>query len=348
MKKYRRINWTERLLIEKHYNSGRTYREIAAALCRSVSSVYGEIQGGLYDHLGAETTRRPRHYSADLAQARAAAESTAKGRPIKLGHRYDYAQEVSDRIAQGQSPAVIVHSMRKAQLWTVSTTTLYRYIDCGYIPGVTNASLLEKLSRKQHEKETVMASRAPKGASIDERPLSVSSRSEFGHWEMDSIVGTASGKRQSLLVLIERMTRFQLVLRAWAKDSASTVRMLNRFLPRFPAGTFRSLTVDNGSEFQDCYGMEHTLDHEQRLTVYYCHPYMATERGSNERANRILRRFFPKGRSLAKVTQKQCDTVSAWVNHLPRKMLGYACPHDLFQAEMHKLDPSFIVPSADF
>ena len=159
----------------------------------------------------------------------------------------------------------------------------------------------------------------------------------FGHWEMDSVIGKAKGKRQSLLVLTERMTRFEIIVRAASKTSAATVSALGRTLSKFPQGTFKTITVDNGSEFQDCYGMEHDKRGNKRLTVYYCHPFSSCERGSNERNNRIIRRYFPKDRSMSSVTQKDCDRAAAAINAMPRKILDYRTAAQLFEQEIAKL-----------
>ena len=221
--------------------------------------------------------------------------------------------------------------------WTVSTTTLYRYIDRGYIPGVTSKHLLEKPRRAKRRSGTVKAVRAPKGLPIDRRPPLIDERKAFGHWEFDSVIGNAKGQRQSILTLTERKTRYEIIFRAAAKTSVATVAALNKIIRQFPKGTFQTITVDNGSEFQDCHGMEHDPQGVKRLTVYYAHPYSSWERGTNERNNRIIRRCFPKGKSLAKVTQKQCDAVAASINAMPRKILDWHTAQELFEQEIANL-----------
>lgn len=330
MKKYRRLDWNDRLLIEKLYNRGCSCPQIANILCFSSSSIYREVKRGLYPHLGAETTRRSFRYSAQIAQDYADFYATTKGPEIKLGNNYGFAADVAQQVMHGISIDIIVNRKKKAREWTVSTTTLYRYIDRGYIPGVTNKHLPEKTRRKKRSYSIVKATRPPKGAPIDRRSDEINSRLSFGHWEMDSVIGTAKGKRQSLLVLTERLTRFEIIIRVVSKTAYATVRALDRILPKFPHGTFKTITVDNGSEFQDCYGMEHDKQGNRRTTVYYCHPYSSWERGSNERNNRIIRRYFPKGKSMAKVTQKDCDKVAALINAMPRKILNYETAADLF------------------
>lgn len=336
MRKYRRMTWTDRLKIEALYNSNHTYQFIANVLGFAVSSIYTEIKHGLYPHLGAELTGRPLRYSAQIAQDYADAQATAKGVEIKLGHNYAYAQLVAELVSSGCSVDVIVNTLKRRGEWTVSTSTLYRYIDKGYIPNVTNKDLPEKSRRKRKHNE-VKAKRAPKGTSIERRPYEVNHRLTFGHWEMDSVIGRAEGQAESLLVLTERKTRYEIILRTREKTSSATVSALERTLSKFPKGTFQTITVDNGSEFQDCYGMEHDKKGNKRLQVYYCHPYTSCERGSNERNNRIIRRYFPKGQSLKRVTQKQCDYVANLINTMPRKILGYHTAQELFEQELAAL-----------
>lgn len=340
MRKYRRLTWTDRLKIDALYNAGHSYRYISQQLGFSVSSIYTEVQHGLYPHMGAEAYKRPYHYSAQIAQDYADAQATSKGVPIKLGNHYDFAHYVAQEVKAGRSVAHICHDLKMKNAWTVSPSTLYRYIDLGYIPGITNKHLPEK-SRRKRRKGKILAARSPKGTSIERRPHAVNERTVFGHWEMDSVVGKAQGKRQSLLVLTERKTRFEIIIRVTSKTSASTVRALDSTLSKFPKDLFKSITVDNGCEFQDCYGMEHDKHGNRRTTVYYCHPYTSCERGSNERANRIIRRFFPKGRSMAKVTQRDCDCAAHFMNTMRRRVLDFDTSQERFIEELQNLDPAF-------
>ena len=340
---YRRMTWTDRLIIEKLYNSGSSYRFIAKTTGFAVSSVFCEVQHGLYEHMGAETTRRPFHYSAQIAQDYSDFQATSKGPVLKLDHNHVYAQYIADQISKGFSPDQITGILRKGNRWTVSTTTLYRYIDKGYIPNVTNKNLPEKPNRKR-KYNAVKASRPPKGTSIERRPADVSTRNTFGHWEQDSVIGKAKGAAESLLVLTERKTRYEIILRTQNKSSTATVHALNDLIPMLPPGTFQTITVDNGSEFQDCHGMEYDQNNNKRLTIYYCHPFTSCERGSNERNNRIIRRFLPKGKSLRHVTQDDCDRIAARINDMPRKILGYATARELFEKELAALTAAQSTP----
>ena len=70
------------------------------------------------------------------------------------------------------------------------------------------------------------------------------------------------------------------------------------------------------------------------ISTYYCHPYNSSERGSNERINHIIRRFYPKKSNFSIITQNSCDEVAEWINTLPRKILGYATPYELFNEQL--------------
>jgi IS30 family transposase len=318
------------------YNRGESKRSIACFLEVSPSTITREIPRGLYDHLNGETWTYYKAYSAEIAQTHADYQNTAKGRPMKIGNDFALVQHIEDEILKGYSPDVVIANLAKQNKRPFSTVTLYRYIDCGYIfTRITNNHLLEKSSRKRTYKKIKKAKRPPAGKSIEHRPAHIDTREEFGHWEMDCVIGKQKGKRQALLVLTERKTRFEIISHLRTKSAHSVVHALDSTLSN--PNIFKTITVDNGSEFSDCYGMEHDKQGNKRTDVYYCHPYTSCERGSNERMNRMIRRFFPKGQSLYKVTQSQCRAVSDWLNNYPRKLLNYATPAALFTAELAAL-----------
>lgn len=102
---------------------------------------------------------------------------------------------------------------------------------------------------------------------------------------------------------------------------------------------FKSITVDNGSEFSDCKGMERSIYNKKSKCVkmYYCHPYSAYERGTNERLNREVRRLVPKGSDLSKYSQAEVQAVVKWVNDYPREIFGFATSAERFKEELAAL-----------
>lgn len=324
--KYRRMTYTDRLIIEKLYNSGNSFRAIARITGFHHSAIHREVQRGLYDHLDGSTWISCKRYSATIANDDAIYQASAKGQQIKLGKHYDYAYLVSSRIKNGESPDSIVGDLKRQGVWTVSTPTLYRYIDQGYIPQITNKNLLVK-SRKKQRYHRVRAAKPPRGASIERRPESINTRQSFGHWEMDLVIG--KNQKSPLLVLTERKTRFEIIHKLCNKTTDSVVSALDHIVNQFPYRTFQTITVDNGSEFSDYRSMK--LYTEE---IYYCHPYTSCERGSNENANRIIRRFLPKGTDFRPLTQHDCDKIADRINSIHRKILNYHTSSELFAAEL--------------
>lgn len=330
MASYRRMTYTDRLIIEKLYNAGNSYRAIARITGFHPSSIHREVQRGMYQHfIGKHYIYVPR-YSATIANDDAVFQASSKGSVLKLGKRYDYANAVAGRIRNGESPDAIVGDMKAKGEWTVSTPTLYRYIEHGFIPGISNQNLLVKSCRKKRSYHRVKALRAPRGTSIERRPDSINNRSDFGHWEMDLVIGR--GQQQALLVLTERKTRFEIIRKLFDKTTRSVVGALGSVVGAYPKDTFRTITVDNGSEFSDYHSMCNYTGE-----VYYCHPYCSSERGSNENANRIIRRYLPKGTSFVSVTQTDCDEIALRMNTMHRKILDYRTAADLFANELSKL-----------
>lgn len=122
-----------------------------------------------------------------------------------------------------------------------------------------------------------------------------------------------------------------------SQSSRNVVRFLNKLEKKYGKNfknIFKSITVDNGSEFSDCKGMEKSIFNGQRTKVYYCHPYSSWERGSNERMNREIRRLIPKGTNIGKISTKEIAHVQNWVNSYPREIFGYATSEELFQYEL--------------
>lgn len=172
--------------------------------------------------------------------------------------------------------------------------------------------------------------------SIDLRPKEVNDRTEAMHWEMDCVVGSRN-KGPVLLVLSERFTRTELIYKLESKTSDNVVATLDRIHDKLKCDFkhfFKSITTDNGSEFQDYQGIERN----QRTIQYFAHPYKSCDRATNENLNREIRRFFPKRTKFDNITEKQIKKVQNWMNNKPRKILGYLTPLEL----MEKVCPKFV------
>lgn len=339
------ITRTQRLMLEDCFNAKLSKKKIAQKIGMSLSTVYRELERGKctkrrkkYDCYGFCGYDEFISYSADLAEERAKLEMTKKGAPIKLGKDFTFAEYVEKRVIKDKiSPCVLIGEMKKSGKFqtNVSKSTLYRYISRGFFLHLRMKHLPCYKKKKHYRKTTIQ--RAPRGTSIEKRPICILQRKIFGHWEMDCVVGCSL---PTLLVLSERKTRKEIIIRIPDKTTKSVVHALNtlekNYGKRF-SKIFRSITVDNGVEFSDCSGMEESIFGGTRTMLYYCHPYTSCERGTNERLNRDIRKIFPKGTDFAKVTDKQVKRCEDWVNHYPRELFDFGNSAERFEEELAKI-----------
>jgi len=156
---------------------------------------------------------------------------------------------------------------------------------------------------------------------ISERPAEAADRSVPGHWEGDLLLGKHT---DAIGTLVERSTRFVMLfqLPGGAIRAEAVRERLAETILRLPVSLRRSLTWDQGHEMSE--HLRFTVD--TGVQVYFCNPHSPWQRGSNENTNGLLRQYFPKGHSLAKVTQADLDLVADRLNGRPRQTLGWGTP----------------------
>ena len=208
----------------------------------------------------------------------------------------------------------------------VCTKTLYNYVDLGLL-SIKNIDLPEKLLRNTKSKK-VRQNKKNLGRSIEERPEIVAFRKEFGHWEIDTVIGKKGESEPCVLTLVERMTRMCIWVKAQNHTAEAITEALNKVMSYFAEQknqVFKTITGENGSEFAGL-----SLLEDGKLNVYFTHPYSSWEKGTNECHNRMLRRFIPKGKSISGYTADEICLFADCINGLPRKILGYKTPEQLF------------------
>jgi len=154
---------------------------------------------------------------------------------------------------------------------------------------------------------------------ISERPAEVEDRAVPGHWEGDLLVGS---KHTKIATLVERQTRYVMLVKMPADDSKSIVDALARAVQKLPAELRRSLTWDRGLEMHEHKRFTVATD----VQVYFCDPHSPWQRGSNENTNGLLRQYFPKGTDLSRYSQPHLDKVARELNERPRETLGFRTP----------------------
>lgn len=322
----RSLCFDERERIAELRGAGLGVRAIARELGRHPSTISRE--------LWRDKNRRPsdRHkisYRASTAQADADAKAK-RPKPAKLATCLRLRREVQNRLKKNHSPVQIARRLRldfpdDPEMW-VAHETIYQSL---YVQsrGGLKRELCQHLRtgrtvRKPRRKPDQRRGRLPDMINISERPAEVADRSVPGHWEGDLIIGSGNSAVGSL---VERTTRFTLLLHLPGGHTADIVAqaMITK-IKTLPEQLRRSLTWDQGKEM----ARHAKITTATGLQIYFCDPHSPWQRGTNENTNRLLRQYFPKGTSLAHLTQADLDTIAKRLNTRPRKTLDYATPAD--------------------
>ena len=298
------FSWNDRLTLARMIKEGFKKPEIAKALGKCERSIYYEINRGLCEQLTTDLEKVV-IYCPEVAHRKYREFLAEKGPDLKIGHDHALVKKLEELIVEQHfSPgAALAYIRNSGETYSteISEKTLYNYIYRGDVFLV-----------------------------LDEKHLCEKGRRHYA--EMG-----CKGSKQALLVLTERRTRMGIMILVEDHTAASVVKAINRLERKFGKlfyTLFKSITVDNGSEFQDFEGIE--IAHRRkgkRTIVFFCHPYSAYERGSNENMNRLIRRFFPKGTNFDEVTKEQVAEAERWINNYPRKLLGWKSAADLFDEE---------------
>ena len=316
---YKHLSSDERDLLAVLKSNGRSLREIAEVLRRDPSTLSRELRRNVPPvYTG--------YYLAHKAQERADKRAQDSRRHPRLKHRR-LRRYVEDRIRSGWSPELIAGRLKRRHPdRSVSHEAIYQWVYAEarhLIPFLVRAHRTRKhrgYSRRHHK------THIPDRVSIRQRPPEVLTRHRIGHWETDTVVSRKSP--QALQVTVERKTRYARLAQLTKKGSREMSMALTRRLCRYPQGMRRSITYDNGSE-----NTEHVHTNQVLGTrSYFCEPFHSWERGTVENTIGLVRRFFPKQTDFATLSKNVVQSVEHWLNHRPRKCLGFKTPAEVFKA----------------
>lgn len=347
MKGWKQLKYSDRIRIEAWLRAKISVQEIADMLHVHRSTIYREIKRGQYEHLNSDYTVEKR-YSPEIAQKHCDENLQVRGTQLKIGNDYKYAEYIEKKIIEeNYSPEAVLGELcvqNRAKDFSVSICirTLYNYIDKGVFLNLTNKNLPVKRNKKRGYKKVRVQKRASVGTSIEERPEYIKDRKEFGHWEMDSVVGKRGKSKNTFLVLTERKTRNEIIFKLPDHSATEVVKAVDRLEITWGSmfsDVFKTITVDNGTEFSYFNELERscTKPDEKRTKVYYCHPYSSWERGSNENNNKMVRRIVPKGTNFDSMTDDEVLDMQIWINGYPRRIHDYHSAAELFEKEIAKL-----------
>jgi IS30 family transposase len=316
------LTLAEREEISRAVVAGKSIRSIAASLGRAPSTMSREVRrnGGLEGYRAIQAEQR-------------AWDRARRPKACKLVANRKLADIVADKLKFQWSPEQIAGWLKQAYAgdedYHVSHETIYRSL---YIQarGALKKELLEHLRRsrnmrrsRHHTQKTDDHGRISETVSISERPATVDDRAVPGHWEGDLLFGSHNSQ---IATLVERQTRYVMLVKTAGKDTASVVDALIMNARKLPQELYKSLTWDRGKEMAD--HKRFTLD--THIQVYFCDPHQPWQRGSNENTNGLLRQYFPKGLDLSTYSQENLDEVARLLNERPRKTLNYETPAQRF------------------
>jgi IS30 family transposase len=315
----RHLSILEREHIAIGLAKGQSVRSIACALVRAPSTISREIRrnGGI------------KKYQACIADA-AATVRAKRPKPYKLALNAELKFLVAEKLERKWSPEQISGWLKKQysqrpQMW-VSHETIYRSL---YVRSrkLLDSALMQnlRLSRRmrQSRKHSTKGDRGTinivDGVSIHKRSEAANNRTVAGHWEGDLISGSANSH---LATLVDRKTRFTIILKLAGKDAKSVINALITAFNKIPNALKKSLTWDRGMEL----AKHKKLTQKTGIPVFFCDPQSPWQRGTNENTNRLIRQYYPKKTSLAELSCSDINDVMEALNDRPRKTLNYKTP----------------------
>lgn len=336
-RKHKHLNFEERMLIQIRLKDGHSPYQISKELGRASNTIRNEIARGTVTQI--IQGHKVNVYFADAGERvyhQHRENCCPKNKRLDCDTFIAYvcktmlSKHWSIDACVGH--AVLNQLFKPSQM--VCTKTIYNYIDLGLL-NIRNVDLPMKL-RRNTKSQRVKANKRVLGTSIQDRPESINSREEFGHWEIDTVIGKKDKHDSVLLTLVERKTRYIVTCKIASKTAHSVLRALRKIKAYLGEGfnqVFKTITSDNGQEFAEL----STLEQDSSVKVYFAHPYASYERGTNERHNGLLRRFIKKGVAIDEYSIDDIAFIEEWCNTLPRKILKYHTPDELFENELNAI-----------
>lgn len=331
---------TQRYQLEIMLQDKIPVKQIAERLGKCISTIYNEIKRGTVELLSSELVPY-KVYKADYAQRDFLERQTAKGSDFKIGNDFELVNFIEDKIKNEKwSPETVIGFIRTNPDVNFKTDicfkTLYNYIHSGLFINVRESDLKHYRKKRQNQEKEI-ALHNLRGKSITERPADIKDREEFGHWEMDTVIGQRD-KKSCLLVLSERKTRTEIIRKIKSKSQDAVKAALDQIEKNLGSDQFRerfkTITTDNGVEFLNAEKIETSIDGGKRTISYYCHPYSSWERGTNENINKMIRRWIPKGADITLYTDQQIEYIEHWINVFPRKIFNFKSSRDMLRTEL--------------
>lgn len=316
---YKHLGQAERDRIKALLDDGYGVRKIGRTVGIPHSTVSRELRRNGYGNDGRTLASNQRTYDSTTAQHKAyARRKYAKYQGKKIEEHKALRDYVITGLRNDWNPDEISGSMKETgQPFYASKTAIYEWLYsaygqpyCQYLPS----KQYKPKKRTKHKTKRVMI---PNRVGIDKRPAIVNARERPGDWEGDTVVsGKRTRAKEALAVTQERQTKYlDAMLIPNLKPKSFTVATNSMLTGKLTL----TLSLDNGIE-----NKEHAdITAATGVDVYFCEPYSSYQKGGVENANKMLRKYLPKGCDLSAYTQAQVDDFVARINRKPRRCLGY-------------------------
>ena len=333
---YRHLTESDRFTIQSLLSQGLSQRKVALALGVDPSTITRELQRAR------RCADDPRPYIATFGQrVRVQRRKSAGALRRKLGQSFDtpLAGQVLRDLQQGWSPEQVCGRLREQASTrgpspvVLSHETIYAAI-YAQPRGELRTSLVKALrqsrgGRINRARGKSRFSAIQDAISIAMRPSEVDSRLVPGHWEGDLIKGARN--LSAVGTLVERTSRYIMLVKIDALDSLSVVNAFAKRLKRVPPALRKSMTYDRGTEM----ARHKELSKRLNLDIFFCDPYRPSQRGTNENFNGLVREYLPKGLDLSTVSAAQLRHIEDLLNNRPRKILNFKTPAEVFSDVVH-------------
>lgn len=325
--KGKHLTLCERGKIEAYKKIGYTNKRIAEEIGVCTKTIQRELKRGEVELLNSDLSKR-KEYSSDYAHIKYINKQSNKKGKLKIGSNIKLAKEIEHKIVvEKYSPYGAIEKLRDIYDINFSLKTLYNYIHQGLFLKLNESHLPYK---KKYKRKYIKDKHIRKngGTSIEERSEDINKRTTLGHWEMDTVVWKR-GTKACLLVLTERVTRKEIIIKLRDKTSKSVINALKELKKRYKKTflkRFKSITTDNGCEFMDAKSVE-----DMGVQYFYAHSYCSYERGSNENNNKYIRRFIKKGDDITKFTKKFIKNIETYINEYPRKIFNGKSANEVYK-----------------
>lgn len=365
--KYSRLTFADRITIEVLYGARFKYSFIGAFVGKNRSNIKREVDKNSIEYWDIVSTKSPyenrgqeniKYYSSEKAQEQANINKLRNRKKCKLdrypGLRANVVKLLKEKTVE-YSPDVIAGLSRAGKLKdaevTIGATAIYKAVQERKY-GLRINDLPHKMKynkpQKEENKQKKEISEKKKEISIEVMPEEIKKKEVDTHFEGDSIIGKARGRNNTLITLVNVASQFTMIKRSSNKTAEATVEVMNKIEEEIPEinKIMESLLLDNGTEFSKFEELMKSIDKKKgkRFQIYFAHPYSSYERGSNENKNRLIRRYFKKGRLVETISDEEILKIARRINNMPRKALGYRTPLEVFEEKLKKkgIDTSFL------